>query len=237
MLYMPSLLIFALPNFTIRFATDATYAPFESIDDNNNIIGFDIDIVNIICSKINVNCTFTHQSFDSLIISLKMHRFDALVSGIDITPDRQKQVDFTDIYYKNSTMFIVSKKKINKISLLEGKKIGVQNGTTHQKYIIQQHKEMKVVPYDNYQLAILDLQNGRIDAMFGDSAVITKLLKTKGNKNLISINEKITDLNYFGIGLGIAVRKGNKILLDKLNKALIQIKQDGSYDAIYKKWL
>ncbi|MFS1538132.1 MAG: arginine ABC transporter substrate-binding protein [Candidatus Phlomobacter fragariae] len=222
---------------TISFATEATYAPFESIDANNNIVGFDIDLADAICKKLDANCTFTHQSFDSLIPSLKMLRFDALMAGIDITPERQKQVDFTDTYYNNSATFIAIKNKINKISLLKGKKIGVQNGTTHQKYIIQQHKEMQAVPYDNYQTAILDLQNGRIDAIFGDTAVTTEWLKIKGNENLAAVGEKVTDANYFGVGLGIAVRKGNKALLDKLNKAMEQIKQDGIYDIIYQKWL
>lgn len=232
-----SISVLASPKETIRFATEATYAPFESIDANNNIVGFDIDLANAICKKLNANCTFTHQSFDSLIPSLKMRRFDALMAGIDITPERQKQVDFTDSYYNNSATFIAVKNKINKISLLKGKKVGVQNGTTHQKYISQQHKEMQAVPYDNYQTAILDLQNGRIDAVFGDTAVTTEWLKTKGNENLAAVGEKITDANYFGVGLGITVRKGNKALLDKLNKAMAQLKQDGTYDAIYQKWL
>lgn len=233
-LFLP---VLATAKETIRFATEATYAPFESIDGNNNIVGFDIDLAKAICQKLKANCTFTHQSFDSLIPSLKMRRFDALIAGIDITPERQTQVDFTDTYYNNSATFITIKNKINKISLLKGKKIGVQNGTTHQKYIMQQHKEMQAVPYDNYQTAILDLQNGRIDAVFGDTAVTTEWLKTKGNENLAAIGEKVTDANYFGIGLGIAVRKGNKVLLDKLNKALAQVKQEGSYDVIYQKWL
>ncbi|HGJ5890878.1 MAG TPA: arginine ABC transporter substrate-binding protein [Arsenophonus apicola] len=232
-----SLPVLAAAKETIRFATEATYATFESIDANNNIVGFDIELAKAICQKLNANCTFTHQSFDSLIPSLKMRRFDALIAGIDITPERQKQVDFTDTYYNNSATFIAVKNKINKISLLKGKKIGVQNGTTHQKYIMQQHKEMQAVPYDNYQTAILDLKNGRIDAVFGDTAVTTEWLKTKGNEDLAAVGEKVTDANYFGVGLGIAVRKGNKVLLDKLNKALAQVKQDGSYDVIYQKWL
>jgi arginine transport system substrate-binding protein len=128
-----SLPVLAAAKETIRFATEATYAPFESIDANNNIVGFDIELAKAICQKLNANCTFTHQSFDSSIPSLKMRRFDALIAGIDITPERQKQVDFTDTYYNNSATFIAVKNKINKISLLKGKKIGVQNGTTHQK--------------------------------------------------------------------------------------------------------
>ncbi|MGV7961613.1 arginine ABC transporter substrate-binding protein [Photorhabdus tasmaniensis] len=219
---------------TLRFATEATYPPFEFIDANNKIQGFDIDLANAICEQINVTCTFTNQSFDSLIPSLKFRRFDALVAGIDITPERQKQVDFTDTYYDNSAIFITVKSKISSIADLKSKQVGIQNGTTHQKYLMEQRKEIKTVPYDSYQNAILDLKNGRLDAVFGDTAVVNEWLKK--NENLSTVGNKVTDKNYFGIGLGIAVRKGNKELQDKLNKALADIKRDGTYDIIYKKW-
>ncbi|NHB87945.1 arginine ABC transporter substrate-binding protein [Photorhabdus tasmaniensis] len=219
---------------TLRFATEATYPPFEFIDANNKIQGFDIDLANAICEQINVTCTFTNQSFDSLIPSLKFRRFDALVAGIDITPERQKQVDFTDTYYDNSAIFITIKGKISSIADLKSKQVGIQNGTTHQKYLMEQRKEIKTVPYDSYQNAILDLKNGRLDAVFGDTAVVNEWLKK--NENLSTVGNKVTDKNYFGIGLGIAVRKGNKELQDKLNKALADIKRDGTYDIIYKKW-
>ncbi|WP_237385285.1 arginine ABC transporter substrate-binding protein [Xenorhabdus sp. Sc-CR9] len=219
---------------TLRFATEATYPPFEFIDENNKIQGFDVDLANAICAKINTECTFTNQAFDSLIPSLKFRRFDALMAGIDITPERQKQVDFTHTYYDNSAIFIAIKGKVSNIADLKNRQVGIQNGTTHQKYLMEQHKEIKTVPYDSYQNAILDLKNGRIDAVFGDTAVVNEWLKK--NKELSTVGDKVTDKNYFGTGLGIAVRKGNTELLDKLNKALAEVKQDGSYDTIYKKW-
>ncbi|MDC9598268.1 arginine ABC transporter substrate-binding protein [Xenorhabdus anantnagensis] len=219
---------------TLRFATEATYPPFEFIDANNKIQGFDIDLANAICAKLNTKCTFSNQAFDSLIPSLKFRRFDALMAGIDITPDRQKQVDFTHTYYDNSATFIAIKGKFDQITALKGKQVGIQNGTTHQKYLMEQHKEIKTVPYDSYQNAILDLKNGRIDAVFGDTAVVNEWLKK--NQELSAVGNKVTDKNYFGIGLGIAVRKGNTELLNKLDKSLAEIKQDGTYDTIYKKW-
>ncbi|WP_193014167.1 MULTISPECIES: arginine ABC transporter substrate-binding protein [Gammaproteobacteria] len=219
---------------TIRFATEATYPPFEMIDANNQIVGFDVDLANAMCAKINADCTFTNQSFDSLIPSLKFRRFEALMAGIDITPERQKQVDFTDSYYDNSAVFITVTGKISDVASLKGKQIGVQNGTTHQKFINEQHKEMKTVPYDSYQNAVLDLKNGRIEAIFGDTAVVNEWLKK--NPELGIVGDKVADPNYFGTGLAIAVRKGNADLQDKLNKALAEVKADGTYDVIYKKW-
>ena len=218
----------------IRFATEASYAPFETVNEKNEIVGFDVDLAQAMCAKINAECTFTNQAFDSLIPSLKYKRFDALMAGIDVTPERQKQVDFTNTYYDNSAVFVAVAGKFDSIDALKGKQIGIQNGTTHQKYLMEQFKDMKIVPYDSYQNAVLDMKNGRIDAVFGDTAVINEWLKS--NDNLKTVGERVTDPEYFGTGLAIAVRKGNSGLKDSLNKALGEVKADGTYDTLYKKW-
>ncbi len=126
-------------------------------------------------------CTFTNQGFDSLIPSLKFKRFDAVMAGMDITPERATQVG-----------------------------------------------------YDSYQNAILDLKNGRVDAVFGDTAVVNEWLKE--NAALTAVGDKVTDKDYFGSGLGIAMRLQNTELQGKFNAALDKIKQDGTYETIYKKW-
>lgn len=112
---------------TIRFATEASYPPFESIDANNKIVGFDVDLANALCKEIDATCTFTNQAFDSLIPSLKFRRFDAVMAGMDITPEREKQVLFTTPYYDNSALFVGQQGKYTSIDQLKGKKVGVQN--------------------------------------------------------------------------------------------------------------
>lgn len=219
---------------TIRFATEASYPPFESMDASNKIVGFDVDLANALCKEMEATCTFSNQSFDSLIPSLKFRRIDAVMAGMDITPEREKQVLFSSPYYDNSALFVGQKGKVADISALKGKKVGVQNGTTHQKFIMDKHPEITTVPYDSYQNAKLDLQNGRIDAVFGDTAVVTEWLKAE--PKLAPIGDKVTDKGYFGTGLGIAVRQGNTDLQAKFNTALAKVKQDGTYEAIYKKW-
>ena len=87
---------------TIRFATEASYPPFELVDANNQIVGFDVDLANALCKEIDATCTFTNQAFDSLIPGLKFRRFDAVMAGMDITPEREKQVLFSTPYYDNS---------------------------------------------------------------------------------------------------------------------------------------
>ncbi len=93
----------------INFGVSATYPPFESMDANNQIVGFDIDLAKALCKQMQAECTFTNHAFDSLIPSLKFRKYDAVISGMDITPDRSKQVSFTTPYYENSAVVIAKK--------------------------------------------------------------------------------------------------------------------------------
>ena len=99
---------------------------------------------------------------------------------------------------------------------------------------MEKHPEITAVPYDSYQNAVLDLKNGRLDAVFGDTAVVNEWLKQ--NKNLAAVGDKITDQSYFGTGLGVAVRQDNSALLGKMNDALAKVRQDGTYKTLYTKW-
>ena len=218
----------------INFGSSATYPPFESLDASNQIVGFDIDLANALCKQMQADCTFTNHAFDSLIPSLKFRKYDAVISGMDITPERSKQVAFSDPYYANSAVVIAKKGAFTSLADLKGKRIGMENGTTHQKYLQDKHPEIKTVSYDSYQNAIIDLKNGRIDGVFGDTAVVNEWLKT--NPQLGPVGEHVTDPQYFGTGLGIAVRPENQALLKKLNAALAAIKADGTYQKISDKW-
>lgn len=219
---------------TVTFGTEATYAPFEYYNEHNQLIGFDVDIAKKICEKNQFSCEFKNQSFDSLIPSLKTRRIDAAIAGIDITSMRSKQVLFSDSYYQNTAQFFAKKNIFKTIGSLKNKRIGVQNGTTHQKYLIENYPDMEIVSYDSYQNAVLDLRSDRIDAIFSDSAASDVWVSLY--KNLTIIGQPVADPNYFGLGLAIAVRKGNSDLVDKFNKALKEMRNDGSYQKIYNKW-
>lgn len=218
----------------IRFASSATYPPFESLDSNNQIVGFDIDLAKALCKQMQADCSFTNNPFDSLIPALKFRRYDAIISGMDITAERSKQVAFSQPYYANSAIVIAPKGKFSTLDALKGKRVGMENGTTHQKYLQVKHPEVTAVAYDSYQNAILDLKNGRLDGVFGDTAVVNEWLKT--NPDLATVGEHITDAQYFGTGLGIAVRPDNKALLTKINAALEAIKANGTYQKISDQW-
>lgn len=218
----------------IKFATEATYAPFEYMDNNNQIQGFDIDLAKALCAEIEAKCTFQNQAFDSLIPALKFKRYDAAISAMDITEARLKQVNFTNAYYDNAAAFVSVKGKIADQAGLEGKRVGVQNGSTHQSYLVDQMPGVTAVPYTSYQDAFIDMQNGRIDSVFGDTAVVAEWFKKEDD--LAYVGEPVTNKQYFGNGFGIAVNKDNQELVDQLNAALEKVKQNGEYKEIFDKY-
>lgn len=219
----------------ITFAMEPSYPPFELTNEKGEIIGFDVDIAKAICQEIQATCHFKSQAFDSLIPSLIKGRggFDAAISAIDITEARAKQVAFSDAYYESSASFIAVKDKIT--DLAQAKKVGVQNGTTYQQYVNAEAKQYAVSSYASLQDAELDLKNGRIDLIFGDTDVLREMLGK--NPELVSVGETVTDKRYFNNGLGIAVKKSNTALVESLNKGITAIKQSGEYQKIYDKWL
>ncbi|MGY4676275.1 lysine/arginine/ornithine ABC transporter substrate-binding protein [Pasteurella sp. P03HT] len=216
----------------ITFAMEPSYPPFELTNEKGEIIGFDVDIAKAICQEIQATCHFKGQAFDSLITGLRSKHFDAAISAIDITEARAKQVSFSDPYYDSSASFIAVK---GKADLANAKKVGVQNGTTFQQYVVAEAKQYQPVPYASLQSAILDLKNGRIDVIFGDTAVLVDMLQKE--ESLGFVGDKVTNKKYFGNGLGIAVNKASKALLDDLNKGLAAIKTSGEYQKIYDKWM
>ncbi|CAH6883216.1 putative ABC transporter periplasmic binding protein ArtI [Vibrio chagasii] len=218
----------------IKFAMEATYAPFEYMDENNQIQGFDVDLANALCEEMKATCTFHNQAFDSLIPALKFKRYDAAISAMDITEARLQQVNFSDAYYDNSAAFISIEGKVADQAALEGKRIGVQNGSTHQSYLLEQLPGVTAVPYSSYQDAFIDMKNGRIDSVFGDTAVVAEWFKKEDN--LTYVGDQVTNQDYFGNGFGIAVNKSNPELVAQLNTALAAVKANGEYDKIFNKY-
>lgn len=215
----------------ITFALDPGYPPFEITNEKGEIIGFDIDIANAICQEIKATCHFKGQAFDSLISGLKFKHFDAAISAMSITEPRKKQISFTAPYYDSTASFIAV---TGKADLNTAKKVGVQNGTTFRQYIVAEAKQYQPVPYPTLQHALLDLKNGRIDIIFGDTAVLAEMIKQE--PSLHFVGDKVENKKYFGEGFGIAVNKSNESLLEELNKGLNAIKVSGEYQNIYNKW-
>jgi len=224
---------------TLRVVTEATYPPFEFISAEGSIQGFDIDIVNALCKHIKVSCMFSNQPWDSLIPSLQLGKFDVLVGGINITETRKKQVDFTEPYYMNTDSFVAPKNKALDVSRagLQGKTVGVQRSTTAQYFLQGEYPQTKIKTYLSQQDAFLDLVLGRVDAVLGDTPVVMKWLKeSHSSPKYVVVGQPMNSAQYFGMGYGIALKKGNAELLAAFSKALAEIKANGEYEKIVKKY-
>ena len=216
--------------------------PFSYYDNQQKVVGYSQDysnaIVEAVKKKLNkpdLQVKLIPITSQNRIPLLQNGTFDFECGSTTNNVERQKQAAFSDTIFVVGTRLLTKKGgDIKDFADLKGKRIGMENGTTHQKYIQDQHPEVKTVSYDSYQNAFIDLKNGRIDGVFGDTAVVNEWLKT--NPQLGVATEKVTDPQYFGTGLGIAVRPDNKALLEKLNNALAAIKADGTYQKINDQW-
>ncbi|MDG9729727.1 transporter substrate-binding domain-containing protein [Ignatzschineria sp. RMDPL8A] len=218
----------------LKIGTNPAYPPFEYKGENNELLGYDIDVMNELCAIMERECVYVEQNFDALIPNLRLRRFDAIISSMDVTEERAKQVAFSDAYYQNYSIYITTKDKAEKLDALEGEKIGVLTGSTHQQYIRDTYPKATVSSYPQYPAAINDLLIGRVNVVFGDGEVVYDYVKD--NDKLTVHGEKVTDEKYFGQGLAIAVRHRDKELLEEINKALETFKGTEKYQEIYNKW-
>lgn len=224
---------FANETQSIFFATEATYPPFESVNGFGVMQGYDIDIAKALCKVMHAHCSFHNVPWESLLPSLELGKYDVIFGAMAITSARQKHVDFTKPYYFDSAAFVVPKSSTLQLTKLamQGKTIGVQGGTTYVTYLRDYYGgAVTIKQYPSIQNALLDLQSGRLDAVLGDTPIMTTWLKSHYGYQILG--HKIEDSKYFGNGVGFAVNKSNSKLLAKLNKALITIKANGEYAAI-----
>lgn len=224
----------ALASGPLRFATSATYPPFVYLNAGHQLVGFDIDLAKALCAQLRRQCLFINTDFDRLLPSLKFNRYDAVISGLDITEERREEADFTESYLESSAMAIAVKGHYASLEELRGKRTGVADATTLQAWLQSAWPDIVPVAYDNYQNALLDIRNGRLDAIFGETPSMQAMLKS--NPGLAAVGEPIKESRYFGSGLGIAVRKGDKKLQSELNEALQSLSDDGTLQALKQRW-
>jgi polar amino acid transport system substrate-binding protein len=216
----------------IRIATDATWPPFEYIDDSNNIVGFDIDLMNAIAAKEGLDIEYVNVGFDALLAGIGSGTYDAAISSITIKPERAASMLFSDPYYVAGQMIVVKKDNtsITGESSLKGKKLGAQLGTTGESYA-QEVTGATVKSYNQIGLAVQDLLNGQIDAVICDTPIANGYVG-KNAANLKTVGTPLTEENY-----GIAVAKGKDDLLKKINDGLKKVQDEGLIDQLVQKWL
>jgi len=211
--------------------TEPTFPPFEFVDESNQIVGFDLDIANELAKRLGVKVEVVSLPFDSLIPALQQGKIDMVIAGMTITEDRAKVVDFSKPYFEANQAIVVRKDGSFRPQSLEeliGKKIAVQLGTTGD-LITTDVKGIEIVRFQRFTDAFLELQNGRVDAVVLDEAPAKAYVK-KFPKFIIS---KVVDT---GETYGVAVRKGNKELLNFVNQTLDIMRSSGTYNKIIDKW-
>ena len=217
---------------TLRVGVEGAYPPFSSLGTDGKLKGFDIDIAHAVCERLKVQCVLVQAEFDAMIPALRAKKFDAIVASMSITPERLKAVDFSDKYYSTPTRFVVRSDSRLDISAdgLKGRKIGVQRTTIQDRYATATFKGSEIVRYGKQDEVFLDLVNGRIEGVLVDSVAADQgFLKTPSGKGFVFRGPVYDDPVFFGTGAGIAVRKGDTALRDKINAALAAIRADGSY--------
>jgi len=222
----------------IKVGVEGAYPPFSEVGPDGKLKGFDIDIAFALCAQMKVECTLVQQDFDGMIPALQARKFDAIIASMSITPERQKAVAFSDKYYQTPARLVAKAGSNLQVPAgLKGKKIGVQRSTIHDRYASDMFKGAEIVRYTKQDEVFLDLAAGRIDATLVDSvAADVGFLKTPAGKGFGFVGPTYTDVKYFGIGAGVAIRKSDTDLQAKFNEALKAIRANGTYKKIEAKY-
>ena len=220
----------------VKVGIEAAYPPFSAVSADGSFVGFDVDIANALCKEMGAECELVQQDWDGIIPALLARKYDAIVASMSITEERKKKVAFTDKYYNTPAKF--AQKKGSGITIdaggLSGKTVGVQRATTHDNFITEIFGEnVEIKRYTTQDEAYLDAVAGRLDLLLADSVAMDDgFLSTDQGRNWEFVGPDFTDPKYFGLGAGIAVRKQDTDLLEKLNAALDAILRNGVYKAI-----
>ena len=216
----------------IRVATDATWYPFEYVNEQTKQVeGFDIDVMNAIAEKENLDIEYVNVGFDPLLAGMAQGTYDAAISSITITDDRKKEMLFSDPYFTAGQIVVVRKDN----TTFTGKdnltgNVGAQLGTTGAMEV-EKLTGTTLKTYDEIGMAFQDLMNGQINAVICDNPVAKGYVDNNPDKLKIA-GEMFTAEKY-----GIAVAKGKEDLLAKINAGLKAIMSEGLIDQFSKKWL
>jgi arginine/ornithine transport system substrate-binding protein len=219
----------------LRVGVEGAYPPFSSVGPDGQIKGFDIDIAKALCERIKAQCTLVQLEFDGMIPALQSRKIDMIVASMSITPERLKVVDFSDKYYTSPNRLIAKAGSAidGSAAAFKGRKVGVQRATTHDRYATAKFAGASIVRYAKQDEIYLDLAAGRIDATLVDAVAGSEgFLKTPAGKGFAFVGPDYDDPQFFGRGVGVAVRKSDVELRDRLNAAIRAIRADGRYKAI-----
>ena len=220
----------------LKVGVMGTYQPYNFLNEDKEMDGFDADIAKEIAKGLDVDIEFVSQEFSGMIAGLQTGKFDMVASQMTITDDRKKEMLFSDPYITNQVKVIVKddNTEITSVEDFVGKDIGVGLGTNDETYLrnelMPEVGEFNIRTYDDVITSLKDLDSGRIDATINNMYALKPIIEANGLK-IKAVGEPIKSDQA-----GIAVQLGNEPFIEEVNTILADIKADGTYDEIFMKW-
>lgn len=225
-------------NEKLIIGVDDTFAPMGFRDENNELVGFDIDLAKMIAEKLNVEIEFQPIDWAMKETELNGNNIDLIWNGYTITEKRKEQVNFTTPYLNNRQIIVVlADSDIASKADLSGKSLSVQKESSALEAVLKdadfaaELKDGAPIEFDTNIDCFMDLEAGRSDAIVCDEVLARYVMKQRGAEKYRVLEDNFGEEEY-----GIGVRKSDTELLENLNKALEEARNDGSYDALYQKW-
>jgi len=217
---------------TLTVGSDVPYPPFEEFGQSKTeFTGFDVELVEAVAEKLDRKAEFIDTSFDTIFRDLAQGKFEMVASATTITPEREKSVDFSDPYYlAEQAILTKAGSDIKSVDDLQGITVGVQQGTTGEEFVEEEAEAGEVRSFPEGPDLITPLQGGTIDAAVLDIPVAENLAKAQDGFEVAG--EIKTGEEY-----GLVVQQGEEDLLSEVNEALQEIKDDGTLNELYEKWL
>ena len=217
----------------VTIGTNAEYPPFEFVDEDNNVTGFDVDLMNAIAADQGFELNWVNTRWDGIFVALQSGEFDAVASAATITDEREEIIDFSNPYFNAGQTIAVKEDNASDISTLEdlaGLRVGVQSGTTGD-LAVSEVSGVEVVRYDEITLAFQALDSGNVDAVVNDGPVSAEIISSNPDMGVVIVGDPFTDEFY-----GIAVNPDKPELLNAVNAGLANIIANGTYEEIYMNW-
>jgi polar amino acid transport system substrate-binding protein/arginine/ornithine transport system substrate-binding protein len=221
----------------IRVAVEGNYPPFSVMTADGKLGGFDIDIARALCAEMKAECTLVQQEWDGMIPALNVRKFDMIVASMTITDERKRAVEFSDPYYDVPSRWVARTGAFREVSAasLKGKKIAVLRNSPRAKYIAENYKGVDMLEVAKETDVYLELLSGRADIGLGSSVVSGEALLKKPEGKAYQQVGPVVNIGA-GSGVGIAVRKDDTVLRDRINVALKGIRANGTYKKLADKY-
>ncbi|OHV08435.1 transporter substrate-binding domain-containing protein [Kushneria phosphatilytica] len=234
---LPTVALARIPD-TVRLAIDVPYKPFVERAPDGQLKGFEIDLGNALCEHAELNCKWVEQSWDGIIPGLLARKYDAILSSMAITPERERQVLFSIPYYNTPSVWIAPRDSdidISDKASLKGLSVGVQRGSIRDVYVTQEYGDvLDIRRYSSSEDVDNDLKTGRIDLAFEDFPLAIANFDFRGDDAPFKqVGPSIkTPTSIFGRGAAMAFRPRDKDLAAKFNQAIRDVYADGTFDKL-----